>query len=103
MMIVRTEETIKNYDMLQNGDFVVCGLSGGADSVAMTHILMRISEKMKFKVCAAHLNHMIRGEEADRDEMFVRNFCKENNIPLYVARKSAVEYSNSKNMSIFFK
>lgn len=99
-MIVRTEGTIEKYNMISAGQCVVCGLSGGADSVAMTHILLKLSEKMKFRVCAAHLNHMIRGEEADRDELFVRDFCEKNKIPLYTGRKPALSYALSKGMSI---
>ena len=61
---------------------IVIGLSGGADSVAMTHILL--SEFGVEKLLCVHINHCIRGEEALRDENFVKDFCASFKIPLKV-------------------
>lgn len=72
--------------MICAGDRVLLALSGGADSVAMAHILLTLSEDMGFSVCAAHLNHCLRGEESDYDEFFVRNFCSMRGIELKVER-----------------
>ncbi|MBR4439485.1 MAG: tRNA lysidine(34) synthetase TilS [Clostridia bacterium] len=68
--------------MIESGDRVLLALSGGADSVAMAHILMTLSGEMGFSVCAAHLNHCLRGEESDYDELFVRNFCSVRGLEL---------------------
>ena len=65
---------------------ILAGLSGGADSVTLLRVLMMLSEKYGFSVTACHINHMIRGEEADRDELFVRNLCKMFGIKLFVKR-----------------
>lgn len=73
-------ETIKKFNMLNNGENVVVGLSGGADSCALTHILARLSEKMDLHITAVHINHGIRGEEADRDERSAEEFCRRLNI-----------------------
>ena len=70
--------------MISAGDKVLVALSGGADSVAMMHILMTLSEQLGFSVCAAHMNHCLRGEESDYDEYFVRNFCSQRDIELAV-------------------
>ena len=88
-----TEDTIRRYNLIEKGETVVCGLSGGADSVAMILVLSELSHTMGFNVCAAHLNHMIRGQEADEDENFVRELCLRHNIPLYAKQISAVQYS----------
>lgn len=73
-------ETIKKFNMLNNGENVVVGLSGGADSCALTHILSRLSEKMDLHITAVHINHGIRGEEAERDERSAEEFCRRLNI-----------------------
>ena len=68
-------ETIKKYNMLSAGDTVVVGLSGGADSCALLQYLVSIREKLSLHIIACHVNHMIRGQEADRDEDFSRKLC----------------------------
>ena len=73
-------ETIKKFNMLNNGENVVVGLSGGADSCALTHILARLSGKMDLHITAVHINHGIRGEEAERDEKSAEEFCRRLNI-----------------------
>ncbi len=79
-------DTIKKYDMLREGQSVVCGVSGGADSMALLVLLCELSESLCITVSAAHLNHLLRGAEADRDESFVRQFCAKNKIPLCCER-----------------
>ena len=66
----------------EKADKIIIGISGGADSVALTHILFKALPAEKL-ICA-HVNHGIRGEEADRDENFVREFCKGLGIKLEV-------------------
>lgn len=73
--------TIEKYNMLQKGDTIVVGLSGGADSCALLHYLVTLREKYGLLIIACHVNHMIRGEEADRDENFARDFCKKSDVP----------------------
>ena len=74
----------KGYDMLQPGDKVVCALSGGADSVAMTFALYLLKDTLGITLEAAHFNHRLRGEESDRDEAFVKDFCSRYDIPLHL-------------------
>lgn len=62
---------------------VLVGLSGGSDSVSLLYILNEYSKKSGAKIYAAHLNHGIRGEEADRDELFCKEFCAELNIEFF--------------------
>lgn len=75
---------IRRYDMLQPGDQVVCAVSGGADSVALLFAMYLLAEKLQIGVSAAHFNHHLRGEESDRDERFVRDFCQRYDIALSV-------------------
>ena len=79
-------ETIKKYNLIEKGDKLVLGVSGGPDSIAMLDILneIRMDKKndLNFQIVVAHINHMIR-EEADDDEKFVKDFCKKKNIEFY--------------------
>lgn len=81
-MIKKVEEYIRKNKMIQPGDKIVIGVSGGADSVCLLDILHNLSKKMDFKIIAVHVNHMIRGMEADRDETFVKDLCENYGIPL---------------------
>lgn len=78
----KIRETISRYNMLDKGDTVVVGLSGGADSVALLHILLSFREEYGLTVTACHINHNLRGAESDSDEEFVKNLCQRLNVPL---------------------
>lgn len=69
--------------MISAGDTVGVGLSGGADSVALTHFLYNNREKLLIKeLKAVHVHHGIRGDEADRDMEFAESFCESLGIEL---------------------
>ena len=63
---------IEEYKMLAPGDRVVVALSGGADSVCLLSILSELSQAMGLEIRAVHINHGLRGAEAQRDVDFVR-------------------------------
>lgn len=69
------------YDMLPAGARILCAVSGGADSMCMLHLLHALAPERGFTVHAAHFNHRLRGEESQRDEEFVRAWCRRNGIP----------------------
>lgn len=83
-LINLAEKAIKTHNMLVAEDNVIVALSGGADSVALLHTLLSLKDLFKLNIMAAHINHNLRGEEADRDESFVRKLCKDNNVKLFV-------------------
>lgn len=93
-MIAKIVSAIEKYNMLSYGQTVIVGLSGGADSVALTHALISLKEEYGINLLAAHVNHCIRGEEADRDERFVTEFCKKNGITLKTLRFNVPEESD---------
>lgn len=80
----------RKYDMISPGDSVICALSGGADSVALTFALYLLRDKLHIQLAAAHFNHHLRGEESHRDEAFVRDFCARYDIPLFVGSGQVV-------------
>ena len=99
MNTLDVEKFIKKYDMLRNGDRVVAGVSGGADSVCMLLILAELSVKMGFSVTAVHLNHMIRGSEADRDEEFVKKLTERLGVPFRCFRRNVPELAREERLS----
>ena len=74
----------KRYGFYETNEKTLVGFSGGADSVTLLHALTSLLGKDR--VSAVHINHMLRGEEADADEAFCRDFCQEREIP-FLSRK----------------
>lgn len=72
--------------LLEKGDHVIVALSGGADSVSLLYVLISLKELYNLTIYAAHFNHLIRGEEADRDERFCRELCGRLGVELFTGR-----------------
>ena len=92
-------QTIKKYKLIENGDSIVLGVSGGPDSITMLDILnkLKINKEINFNIFVAHINHMIR-EEAIEDEKYVQDYCKKNNIKFYSQRIDVNKYANNNKM-----
>lgn len=86
-------------DLLPREGTVLCALSGGRDSMALLHILSRLAEEAGFQVTAAHFNHRLRST-ADRDEAFVRNWCREQGIPLTCGAGNVREFARRERLSV---
>ena len=74
---------IERHHMLRTGDTVLVALSGGADSMALLHVLHSLKDQYSITLSAAHFNHGIRGEEAMRDENFCKAVCEKMQIELF--------------------
>ena len=68
-------EEIRAYGMINSGEQVILGVSGGMDSICLLYILNKISDEWGFHLSAVHVNHMLRGAEAERDKRFVKDIC----------------------------
>ncbi len=79
-------DTINEYDLIKNNDRIIIGISGGPDSTALFFILNELKKEYNLKLIFAHLNHMLRGKESDKDEKFVRGLSLEYDIPLKVKK-----------------
>ena len=79
--------TVEQYQMLPAGSRVTVALSGGADSVALLHFLCSLRQEHRLTIKACHINHLLRGEESERDEAFVRKLCRKWQVPLRVFRE----------------
>lgn len=94
-MLRRTAAYMKQQQINLNGEKVIIGLSGGMDSVCLFHILKDLGVSLE----AVHVNHQIRGEEAKRDEQFVKNLCARYNIPFHGYRYDVPKISREKHLS----
>lgn len=83
-MICKVKNTIRHYNLPLTGRTVAVGVSGGADSMALLHVLLELKDEYKLNVIACHVNHGIRGETADRDEMFVIKECEKLGVEVHV-------------------
>ena len=95
-MLTRVLHTIQRYHLPAPPARVLVALSGGCDSVALAHILV----KLGYCVEAAHCNFHLRGEESHRDELFVRNLCQQWGIALHVKHFQTEEYATQRGISI---
>lgn len=77
-------QTIEKYHMCPQGAHIVVGVSGGADSMALLHLLNGFAGEQGWSITAVHVHHGLRGEEADRDRNFVQEICREWKIPCKV-------------------
>lgn len=85
-MLRKIRATIKANNLIKQGDSILIGLSGGADSVALTHALAQVKDELGIKLFTAHLNHGIRGDEAFLDEQFAAEFSKKLGIECFIKR-----------------
>ena len=92
-------DIIEKYNMLEKGDTIIVGLSGGPDSTVLLHVLHSIKNIYEIKLTAVHLNHMIRGAEADRDEKFAKEFADQLNIPFISKHFDVIKFSKEKKLS----
>ncbi len=83
-MICKVISTVESYELFKGVATVAVGVSGGADSVCLLHILTCLKDRYCIIPKAVHINHNLRGEEALRDEIFVRELCKKLGVELTV-------------------
>lgn len=98
-MISKIIEFIEKYNMLSCGDVVVCGLSGGADSVFLLTVMREICGNIGVTVEALHVNHCLRGEESDRDEHFCCELCERLSVPFTAVSCDVRSYAEKNSLS----
>lgn len=86
--------------LLSPPEEICCAVSGGADSMALLWCLHTMQEDLHIRVSAAHFNHKLRAEEAERDEAFVRDFCHTHSIPLHVGSENVAAYAEANRLGI---
>lgn len=91
---------IQTYGMLDNIEYVVVGFSGGADSVCLLHLLNSFKNEFGYQIKAVHVNHGIRGCEADSDENFAKSFCEELGVGFYAVKVNCIEEAKASGESL---
>ena len=76
----------KKYNLIENNDIIVVGFSGGPDSVFLVEMLKKLQDFINFKIYLVHINHLLRGEDADSDEKFSFEYAKKNNLEIFIRR-----------------
>ena len=71
----RIRETIREHNLIEKGDHIVLGLSGGPDSVCLFHVLRGMAEEMDLTIHPVHVNHRFRPGAAEADQEYVENLC----------------------------
>lgn len=98
-MINKVLHTIKCHQMIATQDKVLIGLSGGADSMALAFFLNTLKDSWGFSLEAVHVNHMLRGAEAVRDQHFVQDWCAAHNIVCHVVVKDIAAIATAQGVS----
>ena len=76
----------KKYNLIESNDIIVVGFSGGPDSVFLVEMLKKLQHFFNFKIYLVHINHLLRGEDADSDENFSFEYAKKNNLGIFIKR-----------------
>lgn len=90
---------IRKYNMYEEGDRVLLGVSGGRDSMVMLDILHKLKENLNISIGVAHFNHSLR-ETADQEEDFVNKECRKRSIPFYSKKVDVKKYAEENKMGI---
>ena len=94
----KVKKYIAEYHMISEGDTIVAGISGGADSVCLLHILCELSKETDFRLLAVHVHHGVRAE-ADKDADYVECLCHELHIPFFLKKVNMAEYAKENGLS----
>ena len=95
----RILETITKYNLIESGDKIVLGVSGGPDSISMLNILYELKEKLQISVCVCHINHGLR-QNAILDEQYVKQYCEKRDIDFFVLHADINKESKENKMGL---
>jgi tRNA(Ile)-lysidine synthase len=99
-MIKAIQNTIHEHDLLRSGQTVLVAVSGGADSVSLLYVLHFLQRRYKLTLVVLHLNHALRGSEADRDQEFVCQLAWRLKIPVRTLRVEVSRLAEQEGLSL---
>jgi len=91
---------IKENNIISENDHIIIGLSGGADSMCLAVLLNKLKDNMEIRLTAVHVNHQLRGLEADADEKFVKDFCAGAGLPCIAVSAGVRSYAFEHGISL---
>jgi len=95
-------KTIEENKLIEKGDIIILGISGGPDSVCLFNILYSLKKDLNFKIFLAQVNYNFRGKDSSLDEKFVKNLAKRFKIKLYTKNIEPKNYKK-KNLEEYFR
>jgi len=95
MLLNQAQQTIKKHQLINSGDKIIVGVSGGPDSVCLLHILQQLREEYKLDLIVAHVNYGYRGKEADKDEKYVKELAEEYKLACEVCKPTRSDSKSS--------
>ena len=98
-LLQKVYETIQRVGLLHRGDRVLVGVSGGADSVCLMHLLQELAPRLEIEPCIVHFHHGLRGGEADEDEAFVLSLAQNLGFLFKVGRGDVASLAKEKGIS----
>lgn len=93
-------QTVERFRLLSPGETVVVGVSGGPDSLCLLHVLTQLKEDYRLTLHVAHLNHLIRGEEAEADAIFVAALAACWNLPATIESRDVAALARERKLSL---
>jgi len=99
-LVDKVKKIIERERLIEKGDNVLLGASGGIDSTTLLFVLIEIRDKIPFELGIAHVNHLLRGKESDRDEEFIKTIAGKFFLPYYIKRVDVKEYAGKSGMSV---
>lgn len=99
-MICKVIETVEKFKLFENAKSVCVGVSGGADSVCLLDILFSLKEKYNYEIKVVHINHNLRGDEAKRDESFVKELCESYGVEFNLFSVDVASLAKEKGISV---
>lgn len=99
MLEEKVRKTIREFNLIEKNDSIVVGVSGGPDSMTLLSILLKLKEEFHLKIYVAHVNHMLR-ENAIKDEEYVKEFCKKNNIEIFIKKANISEIAQKEKIGL---
>lgn len=91
---------IHRRDLIQRGETLIAGVSGGPDSVCLLHSLMALRERLDIKLHVAHLNHLLRGRESEEDARYVQRLAEQLGVGATLEQRDVESYRLSHRISL---
>ena len=98
-LVQKVSEYMQEHHMVEDGQKIVVGVSGGADSMGLLTVLSELAEYFHLSLVVVHVNHGIRGQSADADQSYVENVCREQEIPCYSFHVDLKRFAQKEGMS----
>jgi len=97
-LLDKAKKTVSKYSMLAGGGKVLIGLSGGADSVCLTDVLLKVKKEFELQLFAIYIDHGLRPKETPREVKFAREFSESRGVEFITEKIDVLSYMKEKKM-----